>query len=139
MAKQNKKAVMKKMIPSNLALDEYEKVLPRKEYINIANLKIENNYETYAGQRFEAAKTWIPKILFFCKVCSGLSMLSFVILFITFSRQPSPTLLVNYESGSLACSNAPINPKTKKSLPREERKYQTICDSLSNFESEYGD
>lgn len=139
MAKKNKKAVMKKMIPSNLALDEYEKVLPRKDYVNIADIKIENNFETYAGQRFEAAKTWIPKILFFCKVCCGLSILSFFILLITFVNQPAPTLLVNYENGSLACSNAPINPKTKKILSREERKYQSICDSLGNFDSEYGD
>lgn len=139
MAKQNKKAVVKKAIPSNLTLDEYEKLLSRKEYINIADIKIENNYETYAGQRLEAAKTWIPKLLFFCKVCCGLSILSFLILFVTFLNQPSPTLLVNYESGSLACSNAPINPQNKKSLPREESKYRAICDSLGNFNSEYGD
>lgn len=139
MAKQNKKAVMKKVIPSNLALDEYEKVLPKKDYINIADIKIENNFETYAGQRFEAAKIWIPKILFFCKVCCGLSILSFLILLITFINKPSPTLLVNYESGSLACSNSPINPTTKKILSREEGKYQYICDSLGNFDSEYGD
>lgn len=139
MAKKEKKVLVKKNIPSNLALNEYEKVLTRKEYIDIGNVKIENNYETSAGQRFEAAKTWIPRILFFCKICAGLSILSFILLFLTFLRQPSPTLLANYSTGTLACTISPIDSSTKKALPREEKKYENICNSLANFNNEYGD
>lgn len=107
--------------------------LPFKQYRNIGNIKNNDNYEHMAGKKVGIAILWIPKMLFFCKICCGVSLFSLIVIFISIYKTPSPTVFLNYQDGTLLCSPNPIDIKTGKKYPREESKYESLCNSLNNF------
>ncbi len=113
--------------------------LPFKKYRDIGIVKNDDNYETTAGKRVSIAIAWIPKMLFFCKICFGICLFSVAVIFWSIYTTPSPTLLINYQDGRLLCSSNPIDVKTGKPYPREESKYEKLCANLNDFTTKVGE
>lgn len=106
--------------------------LPFKQYRNIGNVKNNDNYEYMAGKKVGIAILWIPKMLFFCKICCGITLFSLVVIITSIYNTPSPTLFLNYQDGTLLCSQNPVDIKTGAKYSREESKYESLCNNLNN-------
>lgn len=106
--------------------------LPVKQYRNIGSVKNNDNYEYMAGKKVGIAILWIPKILFFCRICCGITLFSLLVTIMSIYNTPAPTLFLNYQDGTLLCSQNPVDVKTGAKYPREEAKYESLCNNLNN-------
>ena len=106
--------------------------LPVKQYRNIGNVKNNDNYEYMAGKKVGIAILWIPKMLFFCRICCGVTLFGLLVTVMSIYNTPAPTLFLNYQDGTLLCSQNPVDIRTGAKYPREEAKYESLCNNLNS-------
>ncbi len=112
--------------------EDSRKIITKEEILKLANDLIKKDYEYMAGKKVGIAILWIPKILFFCRICCGITLFSLLVTLMSIHNTPSPTIFLNYQDGTLLCSQNPVDPKTGAKYAREEAKYESLCNNLNN-------
>lgn len=135
MAKQNKKKknIKERKIPRFLTISDVPKYYQGKEYLKLAEVRKDFNFYTIAGQRVENSKRWFQRLIYANQFILLVSFISVIILAGLLSNDESPTVFVNFKSGTLMCANEPINLKTEKNIGRESEYYQGLCKELGDF------
>lgn len=132
MSKKSKK-IKEKKIPRFVAAKDVPKYISVREYIDIGNVKINNNFETEAGQKLDLSKKWFQRLVYVNQFILLLSLLAAFMIFVFLSNNESPTVFANFNTGKLMCSNEPISLNNNKAIGRESEHYQSLCKELADF------
>lgn len=127
------KKIKEKKIPRFVAAKDVPKYISVKEYIDIGNVKISNNFETEAGQKLDLSKKWFQKLIYVNQFILLMSLLAAFMIFVFLSNNESPTVFANFNTGKLMCSNEPISLNNNKPIGRESEHYQQLCKELTDF------
>lgn len=71
-------------------------------------------------------------MLFFCRICCGVTLFGLLVTVMSIYNTPAPTLFLNYQDGTLLCSQNPVDIRTGAKYPREEAKYESLCNNLNS-------
>ena len=131
------KKIKEKKIPRFISASEFPKYVTRREFVEIGIVYKSFNYITHAGQKKELAKKYFPIMIYVNQFILCLSLVSVVVLFVSLKQNESPTVFANFNNGKLMCSNEPIDiNNNEKPIGRESKRYNNICSSLQNFDTQ---
>jgi len=106
--------------------------LPIKEFLKVGIMYDDNSFSKSAGLRAELSPKWIPVFIKVIKICSVISILSFLLSVYFIIKLPEPLVILSYPDGNVQCALPDLDINTGKFKQRSTSD-SLLCDRLDKY------
>lgn len=106
--------------------------LPVKEFLRVGIMNDDNSFSRAAGLRSQLSPEWIPVFINIIKLCSAISILSFLLSVYFIIKLPEPLVILSYPDGNVQCALPDFNINTGK-FKQRSKDDSLLCDRLDKY------